>query len=112
MAAVLGELTTRDGLRIVASAEAPRIEVGGEPAGELALTAGETHPIDLALHGPTSEAATPERVGRRNGSAIALTPGSSDATTRLPGPKRAASAGLLVVDGAGWRWQPITVDGG
>jgi hypothetical protein len=110
VAAALDALTKREGLRILASAEAPRIEVGGEPAGELALTAGETHEIDLALHGPTAEAATPERAGRRDGSAAALTPGSSDATARLPGPRRAPSAGLLLVDGAAWRWRPIAAD--
>lgn len=106
-AAVFAELTKRDGLRIMASAEAPRITVGGEPAGELALTAGPTRPIDVALHGPTAEAATPERAGGRDGSATALTPGSSDATTRLPGPRHAPSAGLLVVDGGTWRWKPV-----
>ena len=105
--AALGELTQREGLRILASAEAPRITVGGEPAGELALTAGPGGAIDLALHGPTAEAATPERAGRRDGAATALTPGSSDATTRLPGPARAPSAGLLVLDGGAWRWKPI-----
>jgi hypothetical protein len=112
VAAVLGELTKRGGLRILASAEAPRITVGGEPAGALELTAGKPHAIDIALHGPTAEAATPGRVGRRDGSAAALTPGSSDATTRLPGPRRAASAGLLVVDRAGWSWKPIAGAGG
>ena len=105
--AAFAELTKRDGLRIVASAEAPRIAVGGEPAGELALTAGPGHPIDVALHGPTAEAATPERAGGRDGAAIALTPGSSDATTRLPGPRHAPSAGLLVVGGGAWRWKPV-----
>jgi len=107
VAAALGELTKRDGLRILASAEAPRITVGGEPAGELALTAGTTRPIDIALHGPTAEAATKERAGRRDGAGVPLTPGSSDATTRLPGPRRAPSAGLLVIDGGAWRWKPI-----
>ncbi len=107
VAAAMRELTARDGLRILASAEAPRVWVDGEPAGELALTAGAAHPIDVALHGPTAEAATPERAGRRDGSGIALTPGSSDATVRLPGPRRAASAGLLIVDGAAWRWRPV-----
>ncbi len=111
VAAVLGELTKRDGLRILASAEAPRIAVGGEPAGELALTAGAPHAIDVALHGPTAEAATSERAGRRDGSAAALTPGSSDATTRLPGPRRAPSAGMLLVEKTGWRWRPITAPG-
>jgi hypothetical protein len=112
VAAVLGELTKREGLRILASAEAPRIAVSGEPAGELVLTAGPAQPIDVALHGPTAEAATAERAGRRDGAAAALTPGSSDATVRLPGPRRAATAGVLRVDGAAWRWRPITVAGG
>jgi hypothetical protein len=111
VAAALEELTRREGLRILASAEAPRIEVGGEPAGELALTAGADRPIDVALHGPTAEAATPERTGRRDGRAAALTPGSSDATARLPGPRRAPTAGMLVIDSAGWRWRPITAPG-
>ena len=133
VAAALGELTKRDGLRILASAEAPRIEVGGEAAGELALTAGSAQPtdptglrpaqraepagapprdsltrIDIALHGPAAQAATPERAGRRDGAAAALTPGSSDATARLPGPRRAPSAGMLVIDGGAWRWRPVT----
>jgi hypothetical protein len=109
--AALDELSKREVLRILASAEAPRIEVGGEPSGELALTTGEARAIDLALHGPTAEEATPERAGRRDGSGIALTPGSSDATTRLPGPRRAPSAGLLTVDGSSWRWRPLTEAG-
>jgi hypothetical protein len=109
-AAAFAELTKRDGLRIVASAEAPRIIVGGEPAGEPALTAGPDRPIDLALHGPTAEtaAATPARSGTRDGAAVPLTPGTSDATTRLPGPQRAPSAGLLSLSADGtWRWKPL-----
>lgn len=109
-AAAFAELTKRDGLRIVASAEAPRIIVGGEPAGELALTAGPDRPIDLALHGPTAETAeaTPARSGKRDGAAVPLNPGTSDATTRLPGPQWAPSAGLLSLSAGGtWRWKPI-----
>jgi hypothetical protein len=110
-AAAFEELTKRPGLRIAATAEAPRITVGGEPAGELALTAGEARPIDVALHGPTAEAATPELAGERDGAAVALTPGSCDATVRLPGPRHAPSAGMLLVTGGGWRWRPIEVAG-
>ncbi len=109
--AVLDELTKRDGLRILASAEAPRIEVDGEPAGELALTVGAPHAIDIALHGPTAEGATRARAGRRDGAATALTPGSSDATPRLPGPRRAASAGMLHLERTGWRWRPVEAPG-
>jgi hypothetical protein len=109
--AVLEELTKREGLRILASAEAPRIEVDGEPAGELALTVGAPHAIDVALHGPTAEGATRERAGRRDGAAAALTPGSSDATTRLPGPRRAPRAGMLHLERTKWRWSPIEAPG-
>lgn len=109
--AVLEELTKREGLRILASAEAPRLEVDGEPAGELALTVGAPHAIDIALHGPTAEGVTRARAGRRDGAAAALTPGSSDATTRLPGPRRAASAGMLHLERTGWRWRPVEAPG-
>jgi len=104
---LFAELTTRPGLRIVASAEAPRVTLRGEPAGELALTPGALHEIDLSLHGPVTEAGSPARSGGRDGAAIALTPGTSDATTRLPGPRHAPSAGILTVNGNSWRWKPI-----
>jgi hypothetical protein len=38
-----------------------------------------------------------------------LTPGTSDATPRLPGP-RGASVGVLVVHGDAWTWKPIVDD--
>jgi len=133
--AVFADLTPRAGLRILASAEAPREpDNRGEPTGELALTAGAgqqiderseiagggapggsaggagDHPrgIDLALHGPTSGAATPACSGQRDGSAVSLTPGASDATPRLPGPRRAPTAGILTLHGNAWTWKPIT----
>jgi len=134
--AVFADLTPRAGLRILASAEAPR-EFGpgdrGEPTGELALTAGAGQQsdersgiagggapdsfaggagvlprgIDVALHGPTSGAATPACRGQRDGSAVSVTPGSSDATPRLPGPRRAPTAGILTLRGDVWTWRPI-----
>jgi len=107
VAAVFADLTPREGLRIVASAEAPRGAVGGEPTGELILTAGAGHEIDIALHGSTG-AATPACSGNRDGSAADLTPGSSDATPRLPGPRRASTAGILALRGNRWTWKPIT----
>lgn len=107
LARAFQELTARPGLRIVASTEAPRIVVEGEPAGELALSPGATHEIDISLHGPTTEAPTPSRTGERDGAAVALSPGSSDATTRLPGPRHAPSAGILTLHGNAWRWKPI-----
>jgi hypothetical protein len=106
-AAMFADLTPRDGLRIVASAEAPRHDVDGEPRGDRIVTAGAGQQIDIALHGPTGGAATPARSGRRDGSAAALTPGSSDATPRLPGPRRSPTAGILTVQGNAWSWKPI-----
>ena len=105
--AALAELSSRIKLRILATAEAPRVLVRGEPAGELVLTALPPHELDLALHGPVTEASSPGKTGTRDGKAIALTPGTSDATTRLPGPKRPASAGLLTLNGTAWRWRTV-----
>jgi len=107
VAAALIELTTRPGLRILASVEAPRHVTRDQPSGELALTAGAGQQIDIALHGPTGDAATPARTGHRTGAAVALTPGSSDAMPRLPGPYRRPSAGVLTVRGSAWSWTPI-----
>ncbi len=72
--------------------------------GEAPFTAEE---IDLIVHGPTTEAPSPASTGTRDGSAVALTPGTSDATTRLPDPARKPSAGLLTIDGTAWRWRPL-----
>lgn len=107
VAAAFADLTPRPGLRILASTEAPRLSEGDEPAGELAMTAGAGQQIDIALHGPTSGAATPARSGRRDGAAVPLTPGSSDATPRLPGPRRSSTAGILTLQGSAWTWTPI-----
>jgi hypothetical protein len=106
VAAAFADLTPRQGLRILASAEAPRSAAGGEPTGELALTAGVGQQLDIALHGAAGEA-TPARSGNRDGSAAHLTPGSSDATPRLPGPRRASTAGVLALRGNAWSWKPI-----
>jgi len=105
--AVFADLTPRAGLRILASAEAPREFDHGEPTGELALTAGAGQQIDLVLHGPTSGAATRACTGQRDGSATSLTPGSSDATPRPPGPRRAPTAGILALHDNAWTWRPI-----
>jgi hypothetical protein len=106
----LAELTPHPGLRILASAEAPREITGGEPSGERSLTAATGQEIDVALHGPSTEAASRARTGARNGDAVALTPGTSDATARLPGPAHPPSAGLLTIHGTTWTWKPITDD--
>jgi hypothetical protein len=107
VAAAFADLTRRAGLRILASAEAPRQTERGESTGDLAITVGAGQQIDIALHGPTSGAATPARSGRRDGSAAPLTPGSSDATPRLPGPRRSPTVGILRLHGNAWTWAPI-----
>jgi hypothetical protein len=107
VAAILADLTRRPGLRILASAEAPRIGSRDEPSGELAVTTGAGQEIDVALHGPTTDAASPPRTGRRDGAAVALTPGSSDAVPRLPGFYRRPSAGILTLRRDAWTWKSI-----
>ena len=107
IAAVFADLTPNKGVRILASAEAPRVVVDGEPAGELALVPGAAQEIDISLHGPVDADPSPARAGERDGAAIALTPGTSDASTRLPGPRKSTSAGLLTIIGAAWKWRPI-----
>jgi hypothetical protein len=106
VAAAFADLTPRQGLRILASAEAPRGAVAGEATGDLTLTVGAGQQIDIALHGAAGEA-TPACSGNRDGSAADLTPGSSDAMPRLPGPRRASTAGILALRGNAWSWKPI-----
>lgn len=105
--AALADLTARTGLRILAMTEAPRVTLDGEAAGELALTPGAGTEIDLVLHGPLAAAPTKARTGARDAAAIALSPGTVDATPRLPGPVRAPSAGVLSIHGGVWSWKPI-----
>jgi hypothetical protein len=105
--AALAALTPLAGLRILASAEPPRTTRGDAATGELGLTPGAGQQIDLALHGPTDEAASPARSGHRDGAAVALTPGSSDATIRWPGAARHPTAGVLTVRGNAWSWRPV-----
>jgi hypothetical protein len=107
VAAAFADLTPRPGLRILGSSEAPRHGSSDHPVGELALTAGAGQQIDLALHGPAGDAASPAATGRRAGAAVALTPGSSDAMPRLPGPYRRPSAGLLTIRSGAWSWTPL-----
>ncbi len=106
--AALIALTARPGIRIVATAEAPRSLRAGEPTGEIALTAGAGQEVDVALHGPLAAGASRSRSGTRAGDAVALTPGIVDATPRLPGPATPSTAGLLTISGDYWTWKPIT----
>ncbi len=105
--AAFTELTAHPSLRILATAEAPRTQQDGEPSGMLALTAGAGQQVDIALHGPIDEPASRARAGDRGGAAVPLTPGTLDATPRLPGPAHVPTAGLLTVHGTSWTWKPI-----
>ena len=99
------ELATRPGLRIAALAGAPRETVAGEATGDVALVPGP--PVDVVLHAPTRPGASPARSGGRTGARIALSPGTADASVRLP-ETRAPSAGVLIVTGTTWSWRPFT----
>ncbi|NVB78221.1 MAG: hypothetical protein HOV81_07495, partial [Kofleriaceae bacterium] len=98
------DLTARPGVRVVASAEAPRASVDGEATGELALTPPQ--PVEVALHGPAVPAPSTATSGNRDGKKVSLSPGTSDATPRLP-EAHAPSAGVLVVHGTSWSWKPL-----
>ena len=104
--AILDRLTTRPQLRVLASAEAPRLG-GDEATGQRALSPVAGKPFDVHLHGPVTPDATPARTGGRDGTAVPLSPGTADATTRLPGPKHAPSAGVLAISGGSWKWRPV-----
>lgn len=103
---VTTELSAKPGVRIIASAEAPRQITGGEAAGELGLVTTKTLPVDVALHGPLTPQPSAARSGGRDGAGVALSPGTADATSRLPRAHR-PSAGVLVVRGNAWSWRPI-----
>ncbi len=104
---LVSELSAKSGARILASAEAPRQSIDGEASGELALVTSKALPVDVVLHGPLTPRPTPAKTGVRDGSGVALSPGTADATSRLPGAHR-PSAGLLTVRGGGaWSWRPI-----
>jgi hypothetical protein len=107
VAAAFADLTANKGLRILASAEAPRVVTRNEAGGELGLSPGAAQEIDIALHGPVDVAATPGRSGGRDGAAVPLSPGTSDASTRLPGPRRSTNAGKLTITGNAWKWSVI-----
>lgn len=111
VSALVGELTARKGIRVLVTAEAPREltnapVLAGEPTGALALVAPQ--PVDLAVHGPGGAVgvASAAASGRRDSAKVLLTPGTADATTRLPD-AHAASAGLLVIRGDTWSWKPL-----
>ena len=94
------QLAERPGLRIAALAEAPRAGA----TGEVELAQGP--PIDVVLHGPTQPAPSAAQSGARDGARIALSPGTVDATPRLP-EARPPAAGVLTVNGNSWSWKPL-----
>lgn len=92
------ELRGHKGLRIAATAEAPREGT----TGELGLVPRSD--VDVIVHG--AGVLTRAREGRRDGTHASLSPGTADALPRLP-ETRAPSAGLLVIRGATWSWKPL-----
>jgi hypothetical protein len=101
----LAELSQQPGLRVAALAEPP--VTGAERSARALAAGGGAGAIDLVLRAPIHGGATAARTGGRDGAMIALTPGSSDATPRLPGGPRIPTAGVLTVRGHGWTWQPV-----
>ncbi len=106
VAATYAAITAKPGLRIVASAEAPRVTVEGEASGELALAPSKAQPVELVLHGPVQPVPTAARTGGRDGAGVLLSPGTADATPRLPSAHR-PSAGVLTLRQGAWSWRPV-----
>jgi hypothetical protein len=100
VAKIYDELAGKPGLRIALASEAPR--AGG--TGELPLVPPPG--IDVVVHGASR--LSPAMQGKR-GTTANLSPGTADASPRLP-ETHAPSAGLLVIRGTAWSWQPL-VDG-
>ena len=90
------DLRDAKGIRILASFEAPR------PAGEIPT---DDQSFDIAVSAPVAPGASKARNGTRDGNRVALTPGTSDATVRLP--RITSTAGLIVIHDGGWTWKPL-----
>lgn len=99
---IYAELADKPGLRVALVAAAPRD--AGEVSGELALVPEPA--IDVVVHGPTRPEPSPEQHGGRDGARLRISPGTSDATPRLPETKPPA-AGVLAIRGAAWTWSPL-----
>lgn len=99
--AVVDELRDAKGIRILASFESFR-QRGSEPAGQIAVEL----PLDVAVSAASVSQATAARSGSRDGKHVAVAPGSSDATVRLPSQR--ASAGVLIVHDGSWAWRPLS----
>jgi len=103
VARIYAELSAKPGLRVALVAGAPRDDHDG-PAGELALVPDPA--IDVIVHGPIRPEPSPEAHGGRDGARLRISPGTSDATPRLPETKPPA-AGILAIRGEAWTWSPL-----
>lgn len=101
VAAIYDELAQKPGVRVALASEAPRAGATGE------LPLVPSAAIDVVVHGAAQ--LTPGKQGARDGKKADLSPGTADASPRLP-ETHAPSAGLLVIRGSAWSWQPL-VDG-
>jgi hypothetical protein len=106
VAASFAAVSAKPGVRIIATAEAPRLTVDGEASGELALAPSKAQPIEVVLHGPVHPVPTAARTGGRDGAGVLISPGTADATTRLPAAHR-PSAGVLTLRQGAWTWRPV-----
>ena len=101
---IYAELAAKSGLRVALIAGAPREQHAGEASGELALVPEPA--IDLIVHGPARPEPSPEAHGGRDGARLYISPGTSDASPRLPETKPPA-AGILAIRGEAWTWTPL-----
>jgi hypothetical protein len=101
---IYDELAAGSGIRVALVAGAPREEHAGEVSGELALVPDAA--IDVVVHGPAWPEPSPARSGGRDGRRVALSPGTSDASPRLP-EMHAPAAGVLAIRGSAWTWTPL-----
>ena len=104
VAAEYADLGGRDGVRVAATAAPAREVFAGEATGELALVPAA--PVDVVLHGPARGEPSPARDGGRDGGRALLSPGTADATPRLPA-IGAPSIGVLVIRRGAWSWRPL-----
>jgi hypothetical protein len=98
---IYSELSAKAGLRIALVAGAPRDR---DQHGELALVPEPA--IDVVVHGPVRPEPSAEAHGGRDGARLRVSPGTSDATARLP-ETRIPAAGVLAIHGTSWSWTPL-----
>ncbi|HEY1816350.1 MAG TPA: hypothetical protein VGG74_28575 [Kofleriaceae bacterium] len=101
---IYDDLAAGSGVRVALVAGAPREEHAGEVSGELALVPEAA--VDVVIHGPAWPEPSPGRSGGRDGGRVTLSPGTSDASPRLP-EMHAPAAGVLAIRGSAWTWTPL-----